>query len=144
MHSWLDFRWGKDLNQQPHQNVSITGTVQAIYIWTPSTWPSATQPAHDRQHHRNRSNPRQLSGKTHRFNELSHKTCHNRCNYYGLDANKTGNTAGRGKTSPTCRHWRGKVSDGARSDRGKLTSPPQGLLQSSAFSSDISVPGCAT
>lgn len=31
MHSWLDFRWGKDLNQQPHQNVSITGTVQAIY-----------------------------------------------------------------------------------------------------------------
>lgn len=123
MHSWLDFRWGKDLNQQPHQNVSITGTVQAIY--GPSTWPSATQPAHDRQHHRNRSNPRQLSGKTHRFNELSHKTCHNRCNYYGLDANKTGNTAGRGKTSPTCRHWRGKVSDGARSDRGKLTSPPK-------------------
>lgn len=31
MHSWLEFRWGKDLNQQPHQNVSITGTVQAIY-----------------------------------------------------------------------------------------------------------------
>lgn len=118
MHSWLEFRWGKDLNQQPHQNVSITGTVQAIY--------GLHQPGRQqRSLHMTDSNTEieTILGScpvkhTDLMNEAT-KPVITGAIIMVWTLTRLGTRPGEEK------HHLLADTDGARSDRGKLTSPPK-------------------
>lgn len=137
MHSWLHFRWGKDPIQQPHQNMSITGTVKAIY--------GLHQPGRQqRSLHMTDSNTEieAILGScpvrhTDLMNEAT-KPVITGAIIMVWTLTRLGTRPGEGK------HHLHADTDGARSDRGKLTSPPKDCSILVLLGSDISVPGCAT